>query len=73
MGIMKKPNKAKISTVLFGLFLSLCSFVSYAQYDINSFNYGLSINKILALGEEAGLGARVEYAFNCSTTFLAEV
>lgn len=69
---MKKSNKARISTVLFGLFLCLYSFVSYAQYDINSFNYGLSINKILALGEEAGIGARAEYAFNCSTTFLAE-
>ena len=50
----------------------ISSTVAHAQYDINSFNYGLTVNKILAVGEEVGVGVRAEYAFNCSTTFLAE-
>ena len=43
-----------------------------SQYDINSFHYGISINKNLGQAKEIGVGLRAEYAMNCSTTFIAE-
>ncbi|WP_378187055.1 hypothetical protein ACE939_01740 [Aquimarina sp. W85] len=52
--------------------LLLCSTLCHAQYEPNSLNFGLSVNKNFGLANELGAGARVEYAPNCFTTYLAE-
>ncbi|WP_152537433.1 hypothetical protein [Aquimarina pacifica] len=58
---------------IFLLMLLWCSgYVSYAQYDIGAMNYGLVASKNFGEEKEFGLGLRIEYAFNCSTTFMAE-
>ncbi|UZO80907.1 hypothetical protein NBT05_00115 [Aquimarina sp. ERC-38] len=72
--IKKKNNNLKARLfLLWVMFTTTGSVVLYGQYDINSFNYGISANKLFAVGEEIGVGVRAEYAFNCATTFLAEV
>ncbi|GAA4277750.1 hypothetical protein GCM10022259_24740 [Aquimarina mytili] len=43
-----------------------------AQYDPGAVNYGAVAIKNFGLENEVGLGVRVEYAFNCYTTFLGE-
>ena len=43
-----------------------------AQYDPGAVNYGFVGIKSFGLQNEVGLGARVEYAFNCYTTFIGE-
>ncbi|TSE10630.1 hypothetical protein [Aquimarina algiphila] len=43
-----------------------------AQYDPGATNYGFIAAKSFALDKEIALGARVEYAFNCYTTFMGE-
>ncbi len=35
-------------------------------------NYGLVVSKNFGQEKELGVGVRVEYAFNCSTTFMGE-
>jgi len=55
-------------TVLFGISTLNLS----AQYDIDAMNYGVMLTKNAGNAEEIGVGIRAEYAFNCSTTFLAE-
>ncbi len=55
------------------LILLLCTtFTSYAQYDPSATNYGLVVSKSFGLENEIAIGARVEYAFNCYTTFIGE-
>ena len=55
------------------MMLSGCFFHNAeAQYDINSWHYGLAITKGLGSARELGAGVRIEYAMNCSTTFLGE-
>jgi len=57
---------------LFILFL-FCGMQSItAQYDPGAINYGVTAIKSFGLENEAGLGARIEYAFNCYTTFIGE-
>jgi hypothetical protein len=46
--------------------------MSFAQYDPGATNYGLVAAKSFRLENELALGARIEYAFNCYTTFLGE-
>ncbi len=43
-----------------------------AQYDSGAINYGFVASKSFGLQNEVGLGARIEYAFNCYTTFMGE-
>ena len=53
--------------------LILCFFHNtYAQYDPGTTNYGIVALKNFGQENEVGLGARVEYAFNCYTTFIGE-
>ncbi|GGX23074.1 hypothetical protein [Aquimarina muelleri] len=57
------------------LFIILLLFItntSFAQYDPGAINYGLVAGKNFGLEEELSFGARVEYAFNCYTTFMGE-
>ena len=54
------------------LFAMVVSFSGNAQYDINSFHYGITAHKNLGKSTEGGVGVRMEYAMNCATTFLAE-
>ncbi len=58
------------------LFFLCCTFftvyTSSAQYDPGVVNYGLVAIKNFGLDTEIGAGARVEYAFNCYTTFIGE-
>ncbi len=46
--------------------------MSFAQYDPGATNYGLVAAKSFALENELAIGGRVEYAFNCYTTFMGE-
>ncbi len=43
-----------------------------AQYDPGAVNYGLVGVKNLSIAGELGIGARIEYAHNCYTTYMAE-
>jgi len=43
-----------------------------AQYDPSAFNYGIIGAKSFGAASEIGVGARIEYASNCYTTFLGE-
>ncbi len=52
--------------------MSCATYTSSAQYDSGATNYGLVAIKSFGLQNEAALGARVEYAFNCYTTFMGE-
>lgn len=64
------PLKMKIFVFLI---TCLCGiYTSNAQYDPGAVNYGLVAIKSIGLEDEVGLGARVEYAFNCYTTFIGE-
>ncbi|EZH72900.1 hypothetical protein ATO12_22490 [Aquimarina atlantica] len=47
-------------------------YISSAQYDPGATNYGFAAAKSFGLENELALGARIEYAFNCYTTFLGE-
>ncbi|MFL1895983.1 hypothetical protein ACJRPK_09795 [Aquimarina sp. 2-A2] len=42
------------------------------QYEPNSLNFGVAINKNFGLASELGIGVRVEYAPNCFTTYMGE-
>ncbi len=57
---------------LFSLLLLFATHTTVAQYDPGATNYGLVAIKNFGLQNEIGLGARVEYAFNCYTTFIGE-
>ncbi len=53
--------------------LLLCAnYISTAQYDPGAINYGLTLAKIIGKEQELAIGGRIEYAFNCSTTFIGE-
>ncbi|WP_108866275.1 hypothetical protein [Aquimarina aquimarini] len=57
------------------LFLIIPIFISNtisAQYDPGATNYGFIAAKNLGAANELTLGGRVEYAFNCYTTFIGE-
>ncbi len=58
--------------VLFLVFIVFFTSQISAQYDPGVVNYGAIAIKNFGLENEVGLGARVEYAFNCYTTFLGE-
>ncbi len=57
--------------VLF-LYLFLIPLVISAQYDPGALNYGFVGVKTFGVSDEIGLGARIEYATNCYTTYLGE-
>ncbi len=57
---------------LLSLLLLCAAYTASAQYDPGATNYGLVAIKSFGLQNEVGLGARVEYAFNCYTTFIGE-
>ncbi len=58
---------------IFYLILFFCiTTISSAQYDPGVVNYGFVGIKTFGLDTELGGGARVEYAFNCYTTFIGE-
>lgn len=61
-----------MNKILLILFLLCSSYITTAQYDPGATNYGLVAIKSFGLENEIALGARVEYAFNCYTTFLGE-
>ncbi|MHA7058231.1 hypothetical protein ACWGOQ_0013495 [Aquimarina sp. M1] len=48
------------------------SFVLKAQYEPSAINYGLVAIKSFSTVNEVGLGARIEYAPNCYTTYMGE-
>ncbi|MCK8521988.1 hypothetical protein M0D21_10445 [Aquimarina sp. D1M17] len=54
------------------LVLLFCVHTAVAQYDPGAVNYGFVGIKSFGLQNEVGVGARVEYAFNCYTTFIGE-
>jgi len=57
----------------FFLLLFFCiTTICRAQYDPGVVNYGFVGIKTFGLDTELGAGARVEYAFNCYTTFIGE-
>ncbi|MEW7292615.1 hypothetical protein [Aquimarina sp. 2304DJ70-9] len=58
--------------ILFSILALFFAIHSAAQYDPGAVNYGVVAIKNFGLENEAGLGARVEYAFNCYTTFIGE-
>ncbi|WP_160114509.1 hypothetical protein [Aquimarina sp. AU474] len=58
--------------ILFIVLLTLSIQNTSAQYDSGAVNYGFVAIKSFGLQNEVGLGARVEYAFNCYTTFMGE-
>lgn len=53
------------------LFLAIAPSAS-GQYDITALNFGLVAGKGMYSIQNVGLGTRVEYAYNCSTTFMLE-
>ncbi len=54
------------------IMLILGSYLSYGQYDPGATNYGLVAGKNFGLEDEVTAGARIEYAYNCFTTFIGE-
>ncbi len=54
------------------IMLSFNFYTISAQYDPGAVNYGFVAIKSFGLENEMGLGTRVEYAFNCYTTFIGE-
>ncbi len=48
------------------------SYMSYGQYDPGVTNYGLTMAKNLGLENEVSGGVRIEYAYNCFTTYIGE-
>ena len=48
------------------------SYAAIAQYDPVAVNYGVVTTKNLGNANELGAGVRIEYAYNCSTTYMAE-
>ncbi|MBP2834190.1 hypothetical protein J8281_18475 [Aquimarina sp. U1-2] len=48
------------------------TFDSSGQYDPDAINYGIVAIKSFGLENEIALGARIEYASNCYTTFIGE-
>ncbi|WP_299245697.1 hypothetical protein [uncultured Aquimarina sp.] len=58
--------------ILFVIILFCLSFTANAQYEPSAINYGLVAIKSFGTVEEVGLGARIEYASNCYTTFIGE-
>lgn len=58
--------------ILFIIILCCLSFTSNAQYEPGALNYGMVAIKSFGSVDEVGLGARIEYASNCYTTFIGE-
>ena len=54
------------------ILLLCCAHTVKAQYEPGAVNYGLTAIKTANTINEVGLGARIEYASNCYTTFLGE-
>ena len=63
------PNMQK---VLFFILLLCLPSIMLAQYDPGAINYGLVAIKSSSSVNEIGLGARIEYAGNCYTTYIGE-
>jgi len=61
-----------MNKILFILFLFCSTLTMTAQYDPGVTNYGLVAAKSFGLVNEVSVGARIEYAFNCYTTFIGE-
>ncbi len=61
-----------MNRILALIFLWCSVYTTSAQYDPSATNYGLVASKSFGLSNEIALGARVEYAFNCYTTFMGE-
>ncbi len=58
--------------VLLGIAFWCGTYTASAQYDPSAVNYGLVAVKSFGLENEIAVGARIEYAFNCYTTFIGE-
>ncbi|WP_378177130.1 hypothetical protein [Aquimarina sp. SS2-1] len=58
--------------VLITMILLCVCLMSNAQYEPSAINYGLVAIKSFGSADEIGLGARIEYAPNCYTTYLGE-
>lgn len=58
--------------ILVLILLSCISYTSFSQYDPGATNYGLIVGKSFGEETEVAIGARIEYAFNCYTTFIGE-
>lgn len=58
--------------VLLGIVFWCSTYTASAQYDPSAVNYGLVAVKSFGLENEIAVGARIEYAFNCYTTFMGE-
>lgn len=65
-------NGYKMRFLLLFVGLAIASSKMTAQYDVGAMNYGLAIAKNYGEEKEWAVGARVEYAFNCFTTFMGE-
>ncbi|WP_299257266.1 hypothetical protein [uncultured Aquimarina sp.] len=61
-----------MNRILFVIIFFCLSFTATAQYEPSAINYGLVAIKSFGTVEEIGLGARIEYASNCYTTFIGE-
>lgn len=56
---------------IFSLLLFWMS-LGYGQYEPQAINYGITVSKTLGSAGELGGGTRIEYAYNCYTTFMGE-
>ena len=65
--------KAPMIRKYYILYIFLCVATSaVAQYEPQAWNYGLTASKSAGFESEVGFGARIEYAPNCYTTYMAE-
>ena len=57
------------------ILFTICCFVAcqtYAQYDPGAFNFGITGTKGFGSEKEIAIGGRIEYAYNCYTTYMGE-
>ena len=65
--------KAPMIRKYYILYILFCIATSVsAQYEPQAWNYGLTGSKTVGFKSEVGIGARIEYAPNCYTTYMAE-
>ncbi len=62
----------KMNKILWLICICCGLYTASAQYDPGATNFGLVASKSFGLENEIALGGRIEYAFNCYTTFIGE-
>ncbi len=62
----------QMKKILFIISMYSISISVNAQYDPSAINYGFVVIKSSGFDSEVGIGARIEYAPNCFTTYMAE-